>query len=117
MRSLLPARADRLGGFLDFLYGARGECHCRTGICQGGGGRKANTAAGTGHQRALAIESKGRGASEINCHASSCPALGPAFGRPKHMPCAGHPRLPAVALSKTWMTRTSPAMKENHSAA
>src|SRR6266545_2730821 len=35
---------------------------------------------------------------------------GPAFGRPEHNPCAGHPRLHTRLKLKTWMAGTSPAM-------
>jgi hypothetical protein len=38
--------------------------------------------------------------------------LGPAFGRPEHKPCAGHPRLKNPSAMKTWMAATSPAMTE-----
>ena len=56
---LLPARADRVGGFLDFLRRARGERHMRAGIGQRGGGGQARAAPGAGHQRAPAVEAEG----------------------------------------------------------
>jgi hypothetical protein len=75
MRSLLATRADRLGCLLDFLCCARSKRDIRAGICQRGGGRKANASAGTRHQGALTVEAKGGGGRELNCHASSCLAL------------------------------------------
>ena len=70
---LLAARADRVGGLLDLVRGARGERHMRAGIGQRRCGREPDAAPGAGHQRALAVEpERGRRSSTARTHSAAC---------------------------------------------
>jgi hypothetical protein len=69
---LLSARANGLSCFLDLLGGARGKRDLGAGIGQCRSCRQPDAAAGTGHQRALAVEAERRRPGQIDGHSAAC---------------------------------------------
>jgi hypothetical protein len=74
-RGCLPARANGLGRFLNFLGGTRGERHLRAGVGQRRGAGEPDAAPGAGHQRAPPVEAEGGGFGQFDSHTSVASTL------------------------------------------